>query len=53
MSVISYHISHSSIELLPSFVTAQNEVKVLAATVVKGNLIQNVIFLYTWSHAKI
>ena len=26
MSVISYHISHSSIDLLPSFVTAQNEV---------------------------
>ena len=46
MSVISYHIS---IELLPSFVTAQNEVDVPAATVVKGNLIQNLMFLFTWS----
>ena len=40
-----------SIELLPSFVivTAQNEVDVPAATVVKGNLIQNLMFLFTWS----
>ena len=45
MSVISY----SSIELLPSVVTAQNEVDVPAATVVKGNLIQNLMFLFTWS----
>ena len=36
--------TYSSIELLPSVVTAQNEVDVPAAAVVKGNLIQNVIF---------